>query len=117
MKHLNYMESSKNNKEQAIKSAERYAINGDELRAILSRYGLKHEEFGIEIGKSAVTIRRWISEGGRIKLRYAQILEELIGNDTYLMLITEIREEKRKRDEEYKEFLKECERKKQENRK
>lgn len=96
------MKNSNNNTEQAIRNAEKYGINGDELRAILSRYGLKHQEFGIAIGKSAVTIRRWISEGGKIKLRYAQILEELIGNDTYLMLITEIREERRKRDEEFR---------------
>lgn len=108
------MEKPHNNPEQAIKTGERYAITGYELRTILYRYGLNHEEFGEAIDKSAVTIRRWISEDAMIKLRYAQILEEVIGKETYIMLVTEIWEEKRKREEENRRYIEECERKRQE---
>lgn len=111
------MEKAHNNPEQAIKTGERYAITGYELRTILSRYGLNHEEFGEAIGKSAVTIRRWISEDSMIKLRYAQILEEEIGKETYSLIILEIWETKRKREEENRRYSEERERKIEEQRK
>ena len=110
------MEKPHNNPEQAIKTGDRYAITGYELRTILSRYGLNHEEYGAAIGKSAVTIRRWISEDAMIKLRYAQILEEEIGKEIYCTIIMEIWEAKRKREEEDRRYTEERERKIEEQR-
>ncbi len=77
--------------------AQRYEISGSELHAVLVTYGLTQKEFGNHIGKSRVTVCRMISEQKKIKLRYAQILEKVVGIGIYTMVITQYRERQARR--------------------
>lgn len=85
-----------NNEKVTHYSAERYVISGRELEAVIKKYGLSQEEFGKAIGKSRMTVNRMISESGCIKLRYAQILEDIVGCDIYTMILEQFREKKKR---------------------
>ena len=77
--------------------AQRYEITGGELYAVLKTYGLTQKEFGDHIGKSRVTVCRMISESKKIKLRFAQVLEKVVGVEIYTMVITQYRERQARR--------------------
>lgn len=99
--------------------AQRYEITGSELHAVLVTYGLTQKEFGKHIGKSRVTVCRMIAESKKIKLRFAQVLERIVGVEIYTMIITQYRERQARRLEhaiESKELQMEAERLRKEKR-
>lgn len=99
--------------------AQRYQITGGELNAVLKTYGLTQKEFGKHIGKSRVTVCRMIAESNKIKLRFAQILEKVVGIEIYTMVITQYRERQARRMEhaiKSKELQMEAERLRKEKR-
>lgn len=70
----------------------KYSINGNELKAVLSKHGSSQLEFATFINVKQVTISRYCSSGKRkIKYRYAQKLEEFVGTALYITTIADCR--------------------------
>ena len=58
-------------------------MQGQELRFVLVRIGLKYSEYSTIIGKSESTIQRWISYDAIIGERYLIPLKNLITNKVF----------------------------------
>lgn len=106
----NMIEQNRNTlpKDDLMEDGKLYVLKGNELQAILQRYGLSYEQFGKLVGKSRYTIGRWVSgDCSEIKMKYAQKLETIVGKSIYRMVILECRQKRRKQEEEYKRYQEE----------
>ena len=83
--------------EHNLADAHRYIITCSELKEVLNRYSASHNEFAQYIGVSRSTVTRWINGSvSKIGIKYSQLLEKFVGEDTYLMIIAEYREKRKK---------------------
>lgn len=78
---------------------DKYRITGNELKEILKEFGSTQTEFASIIGKSNDSVHLMIkAKYRRIRFRYAQKLEEFVGEELYLTTLENLRTKNVKRE-------------------